>query len=455
MNLNNGNTNNNNRNNNNYVRAVSEFHLKMENMALGNISISFSSLLDAYQDCKHNKAGTPSCVAFDMHYMQNLVALRDEINAQAYEPGKSIAFVVHRPVDREVFAADFRDRIIHHWIAQRIEPLLEKIFIDSSFNCRKDKGTLNSIYYLRDLIKAKSQDYTRDCWVLKWDLKGFFMSINRQLVCDKLCAFLADSYKEDDLDTLLYLCRITLLNAPEKNCVLRGDPSEWDSLPANKSLFTVPDGYGLPIGNLPSQLVANFLLNDADHYLQETLDISIDRYVDDCAAVDEDEQKMLLAMPLLREYLWKTAQVTINPKKYQIQHYSKGVKWVGGVVKFDRLYLSNRTVGAAYDRVFFFNRFAENHPDRMRKRAEYFVSCINSYLGLMVHFNEYGLRRRFVGMISPAWFKYVYSTGNFSKLAVKKKYKHRERIKTALRKQRHKSFNKHKLPNDSTRLLRG
>ena len=84
-----------------------------------------------------------------------------------------------------------------------------------------------------------------------------------------------ERYKGDDIETLIYLTRITLLNSPADNCIMQGDPRGWDALPANKSLFTVPEGHGLPIGNITSQLVANFLLDETDHYLTETLGLTI------------------------------------------------------------------------------------------------------------------------------------------------------------------------------------
>ena len=439
VNMNNGNTNNNNRNNNNYVRAVSEFHETMEN-TMGNICISYESLYEAYMDCRRHKRGTANAVIFEIDHEANLLLLRDQINSRTYLPGRSIAFIVEKPVKREIFAADFRDRVVHHWIAIRIEPLLENIFIGESYNCRKGKGTLAGINGLADMIQQESANYTRDCWVLKYDLKGFFMSINRQLITDKLCRFLAEKYEGDDLDTLLFLCNRILLNAPENNCIIKGNPAEWEGLAVNKSLFTVPSGYGLPIGNLTSQLVANFLLNDADHFIKDRLGIRLNRYVDDVVMVSRYKQDLLAAMPLIRDYLWETSGTRVHQDKYYLQHYTKGVKFIGAVIKRDRKYLANRTVGGAYNRLHKFNELVANNPDFAKKKAEYFVSCINSYLGLMRHFNEYALRRDYIEAIDKAWFKVVYVDKDYTKLTVKKRFKHRERIKFALRKQRHKAL---------------
>ena len=138
-----------------------------------NISISYDSLLLAYEECRRNKAWTEAAIAFEIHYERELLRLRDQINSGKYEPGASIGFLVKWPTLREVFAAMFRDRNVQTWIAQRINPLFEAQFIPASFNCRVGKGTLAAVKYLQDTIRAKSEDYTRDCWVLEYDLKGF------------------------------------------------------------------------------------------------------------------------------------------------------------------------------------------------------------------------------------------------------------------------------------------
>lgn len=376
-------------------------------------------------------------MSFEIHYEAELLKLRDEINRGEYRPQPSITFLVEWPTLREVFAAMFRDRIVQTWIAQRIEPLFEAQFIAASFNCRKGKGTLAAVKYLREAIRQKSENYTRDCWVLKYDLKGFFMSINRAMVTDKLCRFIGERYKGEDIETLIYLTRITLLNSPAEGCIMQGDPGKWKELPQNKSLFTVPQGYGLPIGNITSQLVANFLLDETDHYLISSLGLTIDRYVDDTATVDSDKERLLIAMPLIREHLWQTAEVRVNPKKYYLQHYKKGVKFLGTVIKGERIYIANRTLGKAMCRLHGFNKMAvENGAEWCKANAEHFVSCINSYLGIMRHGQEYGMRRAFCGLIDEAWKKYIIVEWDFTKIVLKQKYKHRERVKRMLRRKR-------------------
>ena len=67
---------------------------------------------------------------------------------------------------REIFAADFRDRVVHHLIAHRLVPLFEEKFIDDSYITRKGQGTLYGLARVEEHIRRGSEDYTRDCDIL-------------------------------------------------------------------------------------------------------------------------------------------------------------------------------------------------------------------------------------------------------------------------------------------------
>jgi len=56
-------------------------------------------------------------------------------------PGLSICFVVTGPKPREIFAADFRDRVVHHILVNQLEGIGKRIFVFDSFACRPEKGT--------------------------------------------------------------------------------------------------------------------------------------------------------------------------------------------------------------------------------------------------------------------------------------------------------------------------
>lgn len=99
--------------------------------------ISLSDIFLAYYDCRKNKRNTFSALAFELHYESECMKLYEEIRSRSYKPLPGTAFIVHDPVQREIFASDFRDRVIHHLILRKIEPLLERILIHDVYSARK------------------------------------------------------------------------------------------------------------------------------------------------------------------------------------------------------------------------------------------------------------------------------------------------------------------------------
>lgn len=103
---------------------------------------SFRALWRQYRDCRRNKRNTHSALAFEVDAEAKLLVLQQELRDHTYRPGRSICFVTGGPKPREVFAADFRDRIVHHVLVARQERVFERLFIHDSFACRLGKGTL-------------------------------------------------------------------------------------------------------------------------------------------------------------------------------------------------------------------------------------------------------------------------------------------------------------------------
>ena len=380
--------------------------------------VTTDGLLEAYYDCRRRKRRTASAIVYEMDYETKLIALRDRINNRVYQPGKSICFVVTRPRYREVFAASFEDRIVHHYIALRLEPLFELVFSPRTFNCRKEKGQLYGINILKQDIRDCSENYTRTCWIMKLDLQGFFMSIDKALLADLIDRFITQYYTGSDIDDLRYLCRIVVLHCPEKNCERHSPAHYWDYLPANKSLFTNGEGKGVAIGNLFAQLFANFLLNEFDWFLEKIGIKYHGRYVDDFYCIHQSKAVLLNAVPLIRDKLAEFG-LTLNPKKFYFQHYTKGVEFTGAVVKPKTSYCCNRTITN------FIADVRRLNNAKTLRQVEHAVCSINSYLGLLRHHNEYGMRKKVLGMIERHAYEYIYIKGRYEIVALKNKYKKR------------------------------
>lgn len=135
------------------MREFLNITLKRKLIYYGN---TFRRFFRAYYDCRRHKRRTANALNFESDYENNLVELYKEVNSKTYEIGTSICFIVTHPKKREVFAADFRDRIIHHIVMQRLEPLFEEVFIEDSYNCRKNKGVLYGVKRLHEKIRECS-----------------------------------------------------------------------------------------------------------------------------------------------------------------------------------------------------------------------------------------------------------------------------------------------------------
>ena len=378
--------------------------------------VTTEGMLEAYYDCRRSKRRTASAIVYEMNYESNLIALRDRINTRTYQPGKSICFVVTRPRYREVFAASFEDRIVHHYIALRLEPLFELVFSPRTFNCRKGKGQLYGVKMLEADIKEASNNYTTDCYIMKLDLQGFFMSIDKSMLARMIDKFIVRYYQGDGIDDLRYLCQVVVLHCPEKNCERHSPREMWDHLPANKSLFTNGEGKGVAIGNLFAQLFANFLLNELDWYIEELGIKYHGRYVDDFYCIHKDKQVLLSAVPKIRAKLAELG-LSLNPKKFYFQHYTKGVEFTGAVVKPYRTYCCNRVLTNFIAAVRKLNR-SKNIDDMTHA-----VCSINSYLGLLRQSNEYAQRLKILKMIEPRAYKWIYIKGHYEVLCIKNQYK--------------------------------
>jgi RNA-directed DNA polymerase len=270
--------------------------------------ISLEDVFTAYEACRKNKRSTLSALEYEIDYESLLVELWRDIVTNQYKPSSSDVFLIKKPVLREVFAAKFRDRIVHHLVIVKLEPLFEKIFIFDSYACRKNRGTLFGIRRVEKFIRQCSENYQTNCYILKLDIRGFFMHISRSLLWQRLLPFIKENYHHPDQEALIELCRSIIKNDPTERCYIKGKVLDWKFLPKDKSLFGVDKGLGLPIGNLTSQVFANFYMNPFDHFVKHDLGFKYyGRYVDDFILVDQDKKKLQENIEIMRSFLKKRA----------------------------------------------------------------------------------------------------------------------------------------------------
>jgi hypothetical protein len=178
-----------------------------------------NDLFQAYFDARKNKRNTMDALAFEKHFEENLFNLATEICSGSYKPGMSICFIVNKPVKREILAAEFRDRVVHHLLYNYISPIFEKIFINDCYSCRKGKGTHYGIERMDHFIRSCSKNYSESCYILKLDIRGYFMSINREVLYEKVVGVLIKNrcHIIFNLDIVLYLLKLVIFNDPTHN----------------------------------------------------------------------------------------------------------------------------------------------------------------------------------------------------------------------------------------------
>ena len=137
-------------------------------------------LYQAYFDARKHKRNKPYQLRFEANLENNLQELCNELFDRTYKARPSICFIIRDPKKREVFAANFRDRIVHHLYYNYTHEIYERTFIHDTYSCIKGRGTHYGIDRLQQHIRKESQNYKIPCYALKMDIRGYFMHINRE-----------------------------------------------------------------------------------------------------------------------------------------------------------------------------------------------------------------------------------------------------------------------------------
>jgi RNA-directed DNA polymerase len=292
------------------------------------------------------------------------------------------------------------------------------MFIEDSYACRTGKGTHYGIGRVEGFITACSAGHTRDCHILKLDVQGFFMHIDRRVLMQRLEAFIMERYRLPDRDLVLGLCRTIVYCDPAKDCHIKGSREDWDGLPRNKSLFHSPEGCGLPIGNLTSQVFANFYMHHFDLFMREQLGFAhYGRYVDDFIIVHRDRDVLKTAVPRIAAFLHDDLGLTLHPHKVYLQHCSKGVQFLGTVLRPGRRYAGRRVKNGFARAITLYNR---KSPTDDAPALDRLLSSVNSYLGILGHASTYRLRRKLLGRLSAGWYAYCRASDDMGKLVRKR-----------------------------------
>lgn len=368
---------------------------------------TLSKLLAAYISCRRTKRQTVNALKFELGLEDGLLELKRQLEERSYKPKRSICFVVTYPKIREIFAADFSDRIIHHLLVSEIEPYFERGFIHNSFACRKGKGTHEAVRYLQKSLRKITKNQTRKAFYGQFDIQSFFTNINKQVLYESIKTRINVlnrhvAWKNE----VLYLTRVIVFYNPTDNYVVKGRKELFRELPLQKSLFGVDKDKGLPIGNLTSQFFANVYLDALDLFIKRKLKAKYYfRYVDDLVLLSERMDEIKKWRNLINRFLEEKLELKLHPQKDKYGSVYQGVDFVGYIVKPEYKLCRNRVVNNLKTRLHFANLglllMSDNRKQRVlplsrppaKEEIKQITATINSYFGHFCQADCYNLRK--------------------------------------------------------------
>ena len=334
--------------------------------------IDFENLLASAYRARRGKRYRPDVAAFHFQLEEELLTLRNELQARTYQPGPYRAFYIQDPKRRLISAAPYRDRVVHHALCRIIEPIFERGFIHDSYANRLGKGTHAALD--RATYFARRYPYA-----LKCDIEKYFPTIDHAILLDLIAR------KIKCRDTLWLIERIISNSNPQEE-VQRYFPGD--------DLFTpYQRRRGIPIGNLTSQFFANVYLDGLDHFIQERLGQSAYvRFADDFVIFAEERQTLRSLLPDLEHYL-DGLRLRLHPAKCHVVPVRDGVPFLGWQVFPDHRRLRRRT-GVRFQRKLkeLVLDHAAGRISRDRVRAS-----VMSWIGHLKYGDTYGLRRKLFG----------------------------------------------------------
>lgn len=317
--------------------------------------ISLENLFDAWQEFFRGKRRRKDIQEFSENLSSNIYNLHLDLKKKTYHHGSYHAFNISDPKPRNIHKATVRDRLVHHAIYRVLYPNFDKRFISDSYSCRLNKGTHKAIKQFQRYFWKVSQNNTKQCFILKCDIKKFFASIDHSLLRHIVTKYIYD---------------------PDMLWLLNQVITSFHSAGPDK---------GLPLGNLTSQLLVNIYMNEFDQYTKRILKVKYYiRYADDFVILHQDKSYLTALMREIDNFLETNLQLTLHPDKVHIKTFASGVDFLGWIHFPDHRVLRTTTK----------RRMLKKLTDNPSEESK------ASYLGMLKHGNTHKLEKIISDIIS-------------------------------------------------------
>jgi retron-type reverse transcriptase len=322
--------------------------------------VDFGNLHAAYLKARRGKRYAADVLRFGANLEEELLALRAELQQGVYQTGRYNVFTVYEPKERQIAALPFRDRVVHHALCRVIEPIWEARFMRDSYACRVGKGTHAGADRLTQFLQRAARRWDDEVYVLKMDVRSYFPSVNHAILLSLLRRHIA-------CDRTLGLITEIIESWP----VAGGE-------------------FGLPIGNLTSQLCANVYLHELDVFVKQQLRVEMYvRYMDDAVVVDRDKHALQATRVRIAQFLAERLMLQLNSKT-QVFAAAQGVSFLGYRLWATHRLLREGSIRRMRRKIRAF-RWRLIHGELVFKEMD---ASVQSWLGHARHANTYRLRRR-------------------------------------------------------------
>lgn len=282
------------------------------------MEVKLKDLEDIYNfEISKNVKNKETLLKFDKNKFQYLVDIKTKLESGNYDGGMYNIFVIKDPKIRVIMSQSVYDKVINHYVTRHILiPKLDKYLEDRNCATRKGMGTDYAVrLLLKDMEYYKRFD---KFYFLKLDIKKYFYNIDHQVLLDKIKKYLnEEEYKLIEV----------IINSTDKEYVNKR--IEYLENVMGVELPKYKTGKGLGIGNLSSQLLAVFYLNELQHYMRHDLHLRFVNYMDDYIIIHESKEYLEECLGIIKEKLESEYHLEISEKKTFISDSEHGISFLG------------------------------------------------------------------------------------------------------------------------------
>lgn len=258
----------------------------------------------AFWKARKGKNGYSEVETYRHDLDNNLRILQQQLLSGDVAVGNYHYFKIYDPKERQICAAAFAERVLHHALMNVCHPFFEQKQYYHSYATRLGKGQ----YAALEQAFAYTHQYS---YFVKLDVRKYFDSIKHNI----LKAQLARMFKDERLLRIFY----TIIDS-----------------------YNTQANSGLPIGNLTSQYFANHYLSLADHYAKQQLQTpAYMRYMDDMVFWHHSKQAILSIVCRYETYLQQYLQLLLKP--ICLNNVVQGLPFLGYVLSPFSLRLSQNS----------------------------------------------------------------------------------------------------------------